>query len=300
MTARRLAILALTAAGLAAGPAKAQPMPGPDACRTWPADFYRIDPDEQKPRPGRPDEVVVPLAIHFMNADVPDSVRAAASADDRDRIAPPGARVHDVWTRRRVRQFFKPDGLVNGFARALGARVAVVHVEECRYAPGRLRGDDKKVDWIFTPVSSHSGGRRLFEDVNAKYHHRASAAVDVYLWWAVNDGRPGLRGYGASKVRGGPAVWTDRLCALTDPETRVFDTPARCAQLVAHELGHALTLRHVCKLTETERDPDADLPNVCDAADTKWLMHPSFKGKLVSSAEKQQVRESVRSSFTPP
>ena len=291
MTRGRLLGVALAGLALAASAAAGQPMPGPDACLAWPATFFPIDPEERRPRPGRPGEVVVPLAIHFMNADVPDSIRAAASADDRDKIAPPGGRVHDVWTKPRVRQFFKSDGLVNDFLRALDVRAAVVHVEECRYRPGRLRGDGRQVDWIFTPLASHAGARRLFEDVNVRYRFTETPAVDVYLWWGVNDGRPSLRGYGASKVKGGPAVWTDRICALTDPETRLFDTPARCAQLLAHEIGHALTLRHVCKMTGGPRDPDADLDvGVCDVADTKWLMHPSFTGKRVSDEEKQQVR----------
>jgi hypothetical protein len=298
VTARRLSILVLATLAVTTDPAPAQPMPGPDACRQWPAAFYHIDPDEPRPRAGHPDEVVVPIAIHFMNADVADTIRAAASADDRDRIASPGARVHDVWTRRRVHQFFKSDGLVNGFAKALGVRVAVVRVEECRYAPGQLRGDGKQVDWIFTPVSGRAGGRRLFEDVNATYHQRPGPAVDLYLWWAVNDGFPGLRGYGASPAKGGPAVWTDRLCALTDPDTRVFDGPDRCAQLLAHEIGHALTLRHVCKLTGAPRDPDADLPKVCGAGDTKWLMHPSFKGRRASDEERTQVKAFALPLFT--
>jgi len=288
-------------AGLVVGAAAwAQPMPGPNACRAWPPAFYPIDPAERRPRAGNPDEIVVPIAVHFMNADVPDAVRAAAPDDRRDEVAPPGARIHDVWTRRRVRQFFKPDGLVNGFAKAYGVRVAVVHVEECRYNPGRLRGDGRKVDWIFTPLASRPGARRLFEDVNAAHHYRESRAVDVYLWWAVNDGRPGLRGYAGSPARGGPAVWTDRLCALTDPDTRPFDTPERCAQLIAHEIGHALTLRHVCKLTGVARDPDADLPRVCDLADRRRLMHPSFKGKRVSDEEKAQVRDFALPFFSTP
>ena len=82
----------------------------------------------------------------------------------------------------------------------------------------------------------------------------------MFIWWSVVDGKPNLRGYGGSVARGGPAVWVDRICALTDPETRLFDTPARCAQLLAHEMGHALTLRHVCRATAAAGDPDADLP----------------------------------------
>lgn len=301
VTTRRRLLLAAAGLLLAASAAGAQPMPGPDACRAWPATFFPIDPDERRPRADRPDEMVVPVAIHFMNADVPDSIRAAAGEDDRDRIAPPGVRVHDVWTRPRVRQFFKSDGLVNALLRPLDVRVAVVLVEECRYQPGRLRGDGQRVDWIFTPLASRAGARRLFDDVNAKYRFAAMPSVDVFLWWSVVDGRPNLRGYGASPVKGGPAVWTDRICALTDPATRLFDSPERCAQLLAHEIGHALTLRHVCKATGGSRDPDADLDvGVCDVADTKWLMHPLFKGKRVSEKEKQQVKTFALPFFTQP
>jgi hypothetical protein len=226
--ARRLIAAAGLGLGLAASAAGVEYRPDPDACRAWPASYYPIDPEERRPRASRPDEIVVPVAIHFMNADVPEAVRAAATYDEGDKIAKPGQRVQDIWTRQNVRRFFKQDGLINEVLAVLDVRLALVRVEECRYDPGRLRGDGQQVDWIY---------------------------------------------------------------ALTDPQTRLFDTPARCAYLLAHEFGHALTLRHVCRATASARDPDADLKvGVCGADDTKWLMHPLYRGKRVSSDEKGQVR----------
>ncbi|HEY7040747.1 MAG TPA: hypothetical protein VID28_17920 [Methylomirabilota bacterium] len=300
-TARRLIVAAGIGLGLAGSTVGAQPMPGPDACRTWPASFLPIDPEERRPRASRPDEIVVPVAIHFMNADVPAPVRAAATYDEGDKIASPGKRVHDIWTKQSVRRFFKYDGLVNEILAGLDVRVALVHVEECRYDPGRLRGDGQQVDWIYTPLANRAGARRLFQTVNERYRLTETRAVDVFVWWSVVDGRPNLRGYGGSVARGGPAVWVDRICALTDPKTQLFDTPARCAHLLAHEIGHALTLRHVCRATTSARDPDADLKvGVCGADDTKWLMHPLYKGKRVSYDEKGQVREFAVPYFVQP
>jgi hypothetical protein len=301
LTARRLIVAAGLGLGLAGSSAGAQPLPGPDACRTWPASFYPIDPEERRPRPSRPDEIVVPVAIHFMNADVPDAIRAAATYDEGDKIAGPGQRVHDIWTRQKVRRFFRHDGLVNEILAALDIRLALVRVEECRYDPGRLRGDGQPVDWIFTPLARRAGARRLFQTVKERYRFAETPAVDVFFWWSVVDGRANLRGYGGSVARGGPAVWVDRICALTDPQTRLFDTPARCAHLLAHEIGHALTLRHVCRATASARDPDADLSvGVCGAEDTKWLMHPLYKGKRVSYEEKGQIREFALPYFVQP
>jgi hypothetical protein len=300
-TARRLIAAAGLGLGLAVSAAGAQTMPGPDACRAWPASYYPIDQEERRPRASRPDEIVVPIAIHFMNADVPDAVRAAATSDEGDKIAKPGQRVHDIWTRQSVRRFFKQDGLVNEVLAGLDVRLALVRVEECRYDPGRLRGDGRQVDWIYTPLANRSGARRLFQEVNERYRFTDVPAVDVFLWWSIVDGKPSLRGYGGSVARGGPAVWVDRICALTDPQTRLFDTPARCAYLLAHELGHALTLRHVCRATASERDPDADLSvGVCGADDTKWLMHPLYRGKRVSDDEKAQVRDFALPFFVQP
>ena len=299
--ARWLAIAAGLSLWLAAAAPAAQPMPGPDRCRAWPASFYPIDPEEWRPRSSRPEEIVVPVAIHLMNADVPTTVRAAATDDEGDKIAKPGQRVHDVWTRHAVRRFFKSDGLVNEILTGLDVRLALVQVEECRYDPGRLRGDGRQVDWIYTPLARRSGARRLFQQVKERYRFTDRPAVDVFIWWSVVDGKPNLRGYGGSVARGGPAVWVDRICALTDPETRLFDTPARCAQLLAHEMGHALTLRHVCRATAAAGDPDADLAvGVCRAADTKWLMHPLYRGRRVSHEEKGQVRDFAAPFFVQP
>jgi hypothetical protein len=301
MTARRLLLAAVLGLGLTASAASAQPMPGPDACRAWPASFFPIDEEERRPRSDRPDEIVVPVAIHFMNADVPDSIRAAATDDDGDKIARPGKRIHDIWTKASVRQYFGLDGLVNGILDALDVRVALVHVEECRYDPGRLRGDGQQVDWIFTPLANRRQAKRLFEDVNERYRFTDMRAVDVLIWWSIVDGKPSLRGYGRSVVKGGPAVWVDRICALTDPQTRLFDSPARCANLLAHEIGHALTLQHICKVSASRRDPDASLGvGVCNVEDTKWLMHPLFKGKRVSDDEKGLVRKFALPFFVQP
>ncbi|HKA63187.1 MAG TPA: hypothetical protein VKH83_12235, partial [Methylomirabilota bacterium] len=204
--ARRLIAAAGLGLGLAASAAGVESRPDPDACRALPASYYPIDPEERRPRASRPDEIVVPVAIHFMNADVPEAIRTAATYDEGDKIAKPGQRVQDIWTRQNVRRFFKQDGLINEVLAVLDVRLALVRVEECRYDPGRLRGDGQQVDWIYTPLANRSGARRLFQEVNERYRFTDTPAVDVFLWWSIVDGKPSLRGYGGSVARGGPAV----------------------------------------------------------------------------------------------
>jgi hypothetical protein len=100
----------------------------------------------------------------------------------------------------------------------------------------------------------------------------------VFLWWSLEhelDGRAGA-GYSRAAARGGSAVWIDSYACLTPlgiPSYR-----ARCARLLAHEVGHALGLQHV----------DAPLDN---------LMHYKYGGECLTDEQGTIAQEEARRQF---
>jgi hypothetical protein len=99
---------------------------------------------------------------------------------------------------------------------------------------------------------------QLFRAVNRRFATVDPDALHVVIWWGINElaTRLGFSplGYGRAAARGGPALWVDRRC-LIEPRDG-------CAAVLAHEVGHVFTLRHVC-LAPTE--PNVDGVPSCDA-----------------------------------
>jgi hypothetical protein len=88
---------------------------------------------------------------------------------------------------------------------------------------------------------------QLFRAVNRRFAAVDPDALHVVLWWAINEIEVDTEfqgdrklGYARAAERGGPAVWADVRC--------LRETRWGCARLLGHEVGHALTLRHVCKV----------------------------------------------------
>jgi len=182
--------------------------------------------------------LVVPIILHMMMADVPS-----------DRPHWPN-NPRPVWTPDKVDQQFAPEtGLVNRIWRRAGLRIAVVRVDACPYSPAYLRPDRKAT--VVVPVPGEGPEwDRYYHRVNHIFNARDTRALNVYLWVKTGTGGESIY-YGTSPRQETAAVWTDIMCVLPeDPSTPELEhkmLPGTCARLLAHEIGHALTLPHTCK-----------------------------------------------------
>ena len=257
-------LFAIAWSGGAVPASTAQPA-GTGYGRCAPAGRYAVSAGEA--RAGR-NETVVPVIIHMMMSDVPA----------RNPHWPKDPTL--VWVPSKVTEFFSRDGRVNKILAQAGVRVAVVRVDECPYSPAVVRPDHEADVSVATPLES--GWESFFGEVSAQYNARDREALDVYIWVKVGI-RSFASAYGTSPRRPPSAIWVDVFCALVDdPGTRVDEQkmlPETCARKLAHEVGHALTLRHLCKAPDTDTsDPDGDLPSCAQFPDSRNLMHPKPKG----------------------
>lgn len=246
-----LLLLLSVASGCAAGVAHRESGSGRAVCESL--DSYDYTTDHARPRGG---EVVVPVVIHMMAADVPSH-------------NPPWPNHPlDVWDKRTVGDYFGRDsepGRINAQVWSkIGMRVAVIRVEKCRYSPGTLRHDaDGKVK-VSVPSPDERAAMEFYDRVNAAYNAYSepdNRVLDVYLWVKVGE-QSNTSAYGTSLKRETAAVWADLFCAK-EPETK----PETCAWKLAHEILHALSLRHICKKAGiAPNHPDASLAVECGSA----------------------------------
>jgi hypothetical protein len=209
-------------------------------------------------------ETVVPVIIHMMMSDVPPRTPRWPS-DPRS-----------LWDPGKVTEFFSRDGRINRIWSQANIRVAVVRVDECPYSPVALRPDREADVDVATP--EEVGWEHFFDDINRRYNARDREALNLYIWIKVGI-RQFTSAYGTSPRRPTSAVWVDAFCVLGDDRTTPEDEqkmrPETCARKLAHEIGHALTLRHLCKMPSVARThPDADLPSCTQFGNSRNLMHP--------------------------
>jgi len=247
-----LVLLVSVASGCATGVAYRQSDSGRAVCESL--DSYDYTTDHARPRGG---EVVVPVVIHMMAADVP-------SHNSHWPNHP-----LDVWDKRTVRDYFGRDsepGRINALVWSkIGMRVAVVRVEKCRYSPETLRHDADGKAKVSVPSPGESPAAMEFYDrVNTAYNAYSQAdnrVLDVYFWVKVGE-QSSTSAYGTSLKRATAAVWADLFCAK-QPETQ----PETCARKLGHEIAHGLTLPHVCKRAGiASNHPDAGLAVECGSA----------------------------------
>lgn len=227
-------------------------------------------------------EVVVPVIVHLMKSDVPP----------RNPKWPKDPSL--VWDREKVQEFFSPSGRVNRIWSPAGVRVAVVRVDECVYSPAALRPDHVPEVDVATPLEI--GWENFFGDIASRYNARDRDALNLYVWIKVGI-RKFASAYGTSPRRPPSAVWIDVFCALEDNPTTPVDEqkmdPDTCARKLAHEVGHALTLRHFCNAGGGDSvESDADLPSCAQFPDSRNLMHP--KPSNGRDAEYRQVTPDQR------
>ena len=249
-----LAIAVASTIGISA--ARAQPYG-----QCTPAPGYSID--SGAARPDR-SETVVPVILHMMMSDVPSQ----NPHWPRDPSL--------VWTPEKVQEFFSTEGRVNQIWSAAGIRVAVVRVDRCPYSPTAVRPDRVADVDVATPLEIGWGS--FFGDIASAYNARDRAGLNVYVWVKVGI-RKLASAYGTSPRHPPSAVWVDVFCALSDDPTTPNDEqkmdPQTCARKLAHEVGHALTLRHSCNAQGGDSvESDADLPPCAEDPGSRNLMHP--------------------------
>jgi hypothetical protein len=185
-------------------------------------------------------------------------IHNAACARDIEDCRPlcPSSTPSCQWSPERVRRHFGPAGGINEIWRAAGVRLAVVAVRQCAYDPEEFHQDrDAVAPGI--PVETEAmwavpGGRgQRYDAVNRRFG--VDDALNVFLWiHAERLGEASITYFGSSPrhpLVGEPKrsiVWADTLCVLEAPDRRDARkfTPAACSRKIAHEVGHALTLRH--------------------------------------------------------
>jgi hypothetical protein len=216
----------------------------------------------EAPRPGATDwpierdlrprgsERVVPVVLHMMH-----NTACHRDADDC-RLLCPTSTPTCQWSPERVKRHFGRDGGINEIWRAAGVRLAVVAVRQCAYDPREFHQDrDEIAPGI--PVETKEmwavpkGRGQRYDEVNRRFG--VGDALNVFLWIHTEPlGEASITYFGSSPLHplvGVPKrsiVWADILCVLEAPERREAQkfTPAACSRKLAHEVGHALTLRH--------------------------------------------------------
>lgn len=238
---------------------------------------WSIEPEWATRRPD--DQVFVPVAVHLMVADVPDSLRTLATLRP-NHYAPAREALLDIWDAPQITALLGHAGGVNRILKPHGIRLAVVRVNHCEYSPARLRSDRAERDSIYmagvTHVVEAAPGDEYLRTLAALGRHATddAEALDLYVYWSISEGVTAgtdfgsAWGFGVSRSRGGPAVWVDIACALSPGRAvslrermrqagrpfvealfarglPMFASEEGGCRLLAHEVGHALSLPHV-------------------------------------------------------
>jgi hypothetical protein len=212
-----------------------------------------------------------------------------------------------------IKGYFEPGGEFNKIwsANHTGLRFTLVRVERCRYRiPHTLAPNPEDQHDIPQPGGSGLDWiKRAMDRLNARTYTvdgtpKPFAGLDVYLAWSLRN----ASGYGARFKRPGDrkrgAILVDREC---------LGSGNHCDRQFAHEVGHFLSLCHVC-VTQAElqggekRKPrtwceclDAHTPREdCTSDQQKCVMHPLAEGTEFKSCEKVAVVKNARLAFKLP
>jgi hypothetical protein len=246
--------------------------------------------------PGTPALDNLPVVVHLLqNLNFPaDNIADAQKA----------------FSLETIKGYFEASGEFNQIwsKNETGLRFTLVRVEKCQYRiPDRLvsRPEEKR-DIPQPTLSGLDWVKRVIDKLNAKTYHvggtrKTFVGLDVYLVWEMKN----ASGFGAPFKRPSDgkrgAVWIDREC---------LDSGSHCARQFAHEVGHFLSLCHLCVLQADVHGGEAPKPDrwcecldktqslpVCSAPLKKCVMHIEANGTDLSDCEKLAVVRNARLAF---
>jgi hypothetical protein len=99
-------------------------------------------------------------------------------------------------------------------------------------------------------------------------------AINVYFVEDIQ-GPTTINGYAVHPIDPTTALATAPCVVFSDSKTL---TTAKCATVASHEVGHLLSLHHVCARESTSEDPQTLFGRVCgpEATDRNYLMYPEL------------------------
>lgn len=262
------------------GPTLARPEPTPAAhCTASRARFAR---------PAQPSGgVVVPVIVHYMIvvSSRPDGSEPSERRADNQRVRRFGKRIE--------KHFRPPTGNtsptrwnVNDLWLPAGIQFHLVRTETCKYLVD-------EVGAIPVPIPTLPD-MELFLRLNGEFNAGDFKGVDVYVWPSFTDqggfGSPRVSKTGPVERRAG-GLWTKaglfedegpyrqpRTLSPTDP-----GLPFDSVLLIAHELGHFLSLVHRCSLNGPP--PRCSNPGTNDQLMSAWA-----DGTALSSGEQDAAK----------
>jgi hypothetical protein len=230
---------------------------------------------------------VVPVIVHYMIvvSSRPDGSEPSERRADNQRVRRFGKRIQ--------KHFRPPTGSasptrwnVNDVWLPAGIQFHLVHTETCKYLV-------EEVGAIPVPIPALTD-MGLFLRLNGEFNAGDFRGVDVYVWPSFTDqggfGSPRVSKTGPVESRAG-GVWTKaglfedegpyrqpRTLSPTDP-----GLPFDSVLLIAHELGHFLSLEHRCSLNGPP--PRCSNPGTNDQLMSAWA-----DGTGLSSGEQDAAK----------
>ncbi len=303
-----MAVVAVTWLGVIGGLGAVTAQPIEFQCVRWSEEDERsagaATRSEQKPAGA------IPVVVHLMLAQIPDSDRPPLDTSDGFMVvAPRGRSVKGEWGKEKLRRFFSHQadagepGLVSIW-REHRVEFWLERIEDCPYDPTQVRGDHKVRDSVVTPDASPQDfpwAKAFFPRVNNGFTQREPRTVHVLLWWSIGEATL-WTGFARSQAHGGPAAWIDIKCVLIPPgESRRKMEDPDCARLIAHEFGHVLELCHVCRsaIAGTPLPGVCPVPPPCDDLGPENLMRDDHNGTTLTSEDQQKARRAASKLLSP-
>ena len=226
-TALVLGLVLLVAVFLCILPAPTAAQPPARACAPMqvPSFTSPASPPTPPPAPG-PGLVGVslPIVVHYMKT-------VGSSNDVTTRLRP-----------EMLVEYLEESGAVNTIWRQAGVRLYLQRFETCSFTFSDFGLAENTNDEVDSPDRSQEGKQR-FRKINEAYNATDLRALDLYVWWGINqNGGYGDRWLDSGPLRAG-AAWIDTDC--------LDNRHVNCDFLLAHEIGHFLGLCHSCNVGQS-------------------------------------------------
>jgi hypothetical protein len=298
VTRRFLGFLALTAAlGLAAptGVRGGEATPGGAVSPGPPAAGCQVLDPPSRPAPPASDALTVPVIVHYMTVDTDrvDGSRRASANETNEGVLGGAARLEALFAPPRPAAAPGERG-VNDVWVGVGIRLHLVRAERCAFDPPEAQ------DFSLPAPAFNDLGR--LRALSARFNTPGFAGINVYQWPKIR----GVGGYASAPRADGPfpgpgSVW---FHVLSLQQTAPLPSGWRSnVLLMAHEVGHYLTLRHTCTRGAPvigqpfpPAHPDRNLPPCPFPGSDPHasLMSDRQDGIVLSVCEQKKVRAAAR------